>query len=701
MLLALAAVLACSQPASPAAPPSPDATPLFLLEARRESASTTLVGRTMGEDHEALRAITALGRVGDRVAIDRLLVLLGSASRPQREAAARALGHAALLGSDVQDAEARLITAWSRAATDERAVVTEVLGQLGGPAALATLADALLPAQGLPVQTAAALALARLGRRDIDFDDLVRARLTAATAPALRDAIVYALANEHAPATDRPDDPRLLAAAALPEPATRQLAILGLLRRQPLRDPARDCIVRALQPQLTTDVQTLPTTAAAAQALLHTWALQSLTATTTTTDPRARLDRSRRALAGLTCLADLPAAAVSRPGLERLQQTIRDNPTGPESDEAIARASRRTRIASECRLAQLLARDPAWRPPLTCPDPGQAATLEAAVLAEGYGGTWPERQVRLDILLRASDPHVRVAAVTAMTALWDQPAATSVVQASLLAALDDRVLGVVGAAADVITARFTREAAPPLHAEDPLWRALLRRADNALEHEPELYAALVGALAATRVPAGADVCQAALRHANPSVREAARACTKTLRGVDPGPQGPATPPAAPPVDPAALQHRRVRWTLTTEYGPLRVELDPTTAPWAVAMIVALSRRGFYDGLGFHRDVPGFVLQGGDPEGTGWGGPGFGLPSEPSSHPFARGAVGIADAGKDTGGSQFFFMHERAPHLDARYTWVGALHPDDLPRLDLLGIGDRIISSRVEVSAPVH
>jgi cyclophilin family peptidyl-prolyl cis-trans isomerase len=119
-------------------------------------------------------------------------------------------------------------------------------------------------------------------------------------------------------------------------------------------------------------------------------------------------------------------------------------------------------------------------------------------------------------------------------------------------------------------------------------------------------------------------------------------------------------------------------------------------PWAVATIVALTERGFYDGLTFHRDVPGFVLQGGDPEGTGWGGPGFTLPSEPSHHRFDRGAVGIADAGKDTGGSQFFFMHDRAPHLEGRYTWVGELHPRHHALLPLLTVGDRIVRATVTI-----
>jgi cyclophilin family peptidyl-prolyl cis-trans isomerase len=92
-------------------------------------------------------------------------------------------------------------------------------------------------------------------------------------------------------------------------------------------------------------------------------------------------------------------------------------------------------------------------------------------------------------------------------------------------------------------------------------------------------------------------------------------------------------------------------------------------------------------------VPGFVVQGGDPTGSGWGGPGFTIPGEPSVQPFTRGAVGIADAGKDTGGSQFFIMHGRAPHLEGRYTHVGRV-TRGMEVVDALIVGDRIVRSWV-------
>lgn len=113
-------------------------------------------------------------------------------------------------------------------------------------------------------------------------------------------------------------------------------------------------------------------------------------------------------------------------------------------------------------------------------------------------------------------------------------------------------------------------------------------------------------------------------------------------------------------------------TIITNRGEMVVQLFPQSAPQNVANFYTLAKSGFYKGLTFHRVVSDFVIQGGDPDGTGWGGPGFSVVDEYSDRPFERGSVGIATAGKDTGGSQFFICHSRQPHLDGRYTLFGKL-----------------------------
>jgi cyclophilin family peptidyl-prolyl cis-trans isomerase len=96
-----------------------------------------------------------------------------------------------------------------------------------------------------------------------------------------------------------------------------------------------------------------------------------------------------------------------------------------------------------------------------------------------------------------------------------------------------------------------------------------------------------------------------------------------------------------------------RTTVTTDRGTIVMELDPQLAPNSVNHFIALVRDGFYDGLTFHRVVPEFVIQGGDPEGTGRGGPGYQWADEPVQGEYTLGAVAMANAGPNTNGSQFF------------------------------------------------
>jgi len=145
--------------------------------------------------------------------------------------------------------------------------------------------------------------------------------------------------------------------------------------------------------------------------------------------------------------------------------------------------------------------------------------------------------------------------------------------------------------------------------------------------------------------------------------------------------------------------KRLLWHVTTTRGEIIIRLAPDVAPWAVATIVALTNKGFYDGLAFHRVVPDFVVQGGDPTQSGWGGPGFSTPAEPATgadgRGYTAGGVGIADAGRDSGGSQWFIMHSRAPHLDGRYTWIGSVEQGQDVANALL-IGDKVVKSTIEV-----
>jgi peptidyl-prolyl cis-trans isomerase B (cyclophilin B) len=112
-------------------------------------------------------------------------------------------------------------------------------------------------------------------------------------------------------------------------------------------------------------------------------------------------------------------------------------------------------------------------------------------------------------------------------------------------------------------------------------------------------------------------------------------------------------------------------TLHTNHGAIAVELFDEDAPKTVANFVKLADDGFYDGVIFHRVIPDFMIQGGDPTGTGTGGPGYTFEDEINEHRVERGALAMANAGPDTNGSQFFVVTtEAAPWLDGKHTVFG-------------------------------
>jgi cyclophilin family peptidyl-prolyl cis-trans isomerase len=115
----------------------------------------------------------------------------------------------------------------------------------------------------------------------------------------------------------------------------------------------------------------------------------------------------------------------------------------------------------------------------------------------------------------------------------------------------------------------------------------------------------------------------------------------------------------------------VRAVLQTNHGPIEIELYPDEAPKTVDNFVKLARDGFYDGLIFHRVIPDFMIQGGDPTGTGRGGPGYQFEDEFNQHKVDRGALAMANAGPNTNGSQFFIVTADAcPWLDGKHTVFG-------------------------------
>jgi peptidyl-prolyl cis-trans isomerase B (cyclophilin B) len=142
-------------------------------------------------------------------------------------------------------------------------------------------------------------------------------------------------------------------------------------------------------------------------------------------------------------------------------------------------------------------------------------------------------------------------------------------------------------------------------------------------------------------------------------------------------------------------------TLTTQYGDMKIEFFDNDAPITVDNFVRLAKSGYYDGLTFHRVIPDFVVQGGDPTGTGAGGPGYSIKCELTgdNQYHDRGVLSMAHAGRDTGGSQFFICHSRrnTSHLDRKHTCFGKV-TDGVDIVDQIRQGDKIEKIVVHESA---
>ena len=118
-------------------------------------------------------------------------------------------------------------------------------------------------------------------------------------------------------------------------------------------------------------------------------------------------------------------------------------------------------------------------------------------------------------------------------------------------------------------------------------------------------------------------------------------------------------------------NKTYKGTIDTTGGKIEFELYPKEAPGHVNSFVFLAREGYYDGVIFHRVIPGFMIQGGDPTGTGTGGPGYKLKAEFNDIKHEKGVLSMARTNDpNSAGSQFFLMHDRAPHLDRQYTAFG-------------------------------
>ena len=620
---------------------------------------TSLVRQALASGDAPLRraATLAVGQVRGAAMAPLLRELLADRDTGVAANAAFALGMlrdtasvAALAGALRGPSSAGLEAAWA-------------LGQIGEPSR-AVLEGAIAAPHAAPVAREVLVAAGRL--RPVPVT-LIASRLADADTSIAR-AAAYALGRSRAPAGVR----ALIAHAASPDVRTREYVARGIAR-----GAAGDSL------------------AAAAFAALVRLARDP--------HPHVRISAARslggygadaeptiRALAGD---AD-PNVRIAAAGVAALPLG-RDSASwralwGADSSLAFRRALLAAAVEAGVAIETLQQGGPDWA--------RSGDWRQRAALAEAAGASPSAERARALVgpLLADSDGRVRGAALGALSAFASRPPADSLpwLRPLLLAALDDPDV-VVRATALSALAR-----APRATEVGTVVRQYARRA--ALDTINDAGIASVAYIVAAwrRDSAAFDAATRATieRLAPPSdalVRDLGDGVTPFAHWWASGaPVRPLAWYAAQVrelVNPA-LGGRLPRAVIETGRGSIELELFALDAPLTVANFLVLARRGYFDGFRFHRVVPGFVAQDGDPRGDGNGGPGYAIRDELNRRRYDRGAVGMALSGPNTGGSQWFITLAPQPHLDGGYT-VFARVVGGMAAADALVQGDRIVRIR--------
>ncbi|HWE27752.1 MAG TPA: peptidylprolyl isomerase [Polyangia bacterium] len=594
------------------------------------------------------RAIVVAARTQDPARLDEWRATLATAATAdERAAAAFALGQLGVAWEPPSDetrarAEAALVEATAKesdAAVRER--VLEALGKIGGRASLAPLRAAL--DGGARVR--AAVALAMLAKNRALTDAAARARLETMLSDRnaeARGAAALALLRYHDPASR----------AAL-RGCTKDVAVhVRATCAKALADVGRDDDAEVLAP-IASDAEAR-VAAEAARTLVKLAgkcsdagcrslrALQDLKVPWRPSLVQAVTFEHWRGMAAAALLRAAYDAAGNDATLDERTRAI----VACKLAMAHDRASGRLELVRSCGGARV--------------DERERGVWMAAALADGGGPELAKLAASLHAAVREAAAEGADAATTKL----------------LLADADPPV---VAAAAERAEKLALADAAPQIVA------ALARvRGPDAVEAQQALLSAATALkLAAAIAPARALV------DAEPyALRQAAAHALTALTGTPTTARLPSLPSTPPP----KLAPTIVR--LRTTRGTIRARLWVDDAPRTAANFIALARKRFYDKLTFHRVVPDFVSQGGDPRGDGAGGPGYMIPCEIGMRRYGEGVLGMALSGRDTGGSQFFFTHAPEPHLDGRYTAFGEV-VSGLDVVATLVEGDVILELTVE------
>ncbi len=313
---------------------------------------------------------------------------------------------------------------------------------------------------------------------------------------------------------------------------------------------------------------------------------------------------------------------------------------------------------------------------------GELAALTSALVGNSAVGMQADAQIMLrSLIANAETPALAVPDLLRSLAAFKPGDLAGVARSKLTAQ-------------DVIVRATAADLLSELPPDAETSRALTKALPIALQDETNDAAlSILGALSKQRGEEADGALRAALevtdylvrRRAADIIRERAGGAQAAARRVETV----ATLNRLPDYERAlARTGKSVRAVISTDKGSFTIELLPDEAPLTVDNFVELARKNYFNNVAFHRVVPNFVVQGGDPRGDGNGGPGYQIRCEINTASYERGAVGMALSGKDTGGSQWFVTHSPQPHLDGGYTVFGRV-TDGLAVIDRITRGDRI------------
>lgn len=672
-----------SKPA-PVASAAPALPPAFLeiaaLEDRRSFGEGNRLQTMALTDNAAAvrgRALLALGRIQDAAAAETLVKGLTDPDSGARAEAAFAIG---LLGQAwtplADDVKAKLTEGLKLAEADEqdpsvKLVLIESLGRVSTPGAVDRLIERLTVVGDVQARAALSIGVAAKSGGTIPpraFTPLA-ALIKKEAAPVARYGAAYALAQAKNPqarswlllcAADDASEIRAVCAKGLGDVGTDVDAVT---LKKLLDDPDYRVVVEATR-SLAKLANRCKSSACAALGALG--------------DIAPRVDRLLRGdTAGggqpLLMLAQTGLPIAGKPLLQSLRQQLL-NGVRAVQDPRI-----RQDIANiECRIAAAI---------------DKQGGAPAEVLTCGGGLITEPRRLAMALkeiaTTQAADPNKRAAELGAFAFHTDarvKVAALEVLGETKSETSIDKVRTQLGSP-DLVVAAYAAQAAAKLQdkASIPAIRALAQKAMTQVDIAPTVADALATLAAKDAI---ADLEQW-LTSTNATIRASAASALTTLKGTPvvaarvERPDDKVRPPSLP---------KEAHLIIKTEKGEFDVKLFTQEAPLTALNMYTLARKNFFKGLTFHRVVPNFVVQGGDPRGDGEGGPGYTIRCEVNHRVYARGVVGMALSGKDTGGSQFFVTAAPQPHLDGKYTAFGEVVKGQ-EVVDSLLEGDAIIEIR--------